>query len=168
MFACQRFHYYLYGRGEITAETDHKPLTSIFSKPLLTAPKRLQSMMLTLQNYSLKVVYKPGPDMHISDTLSRDTVPPLRTDTGYTKHNICSLQRAQEDTEQINQADYLNVTSQRLSQIRQHTSVAEGGSARLIPNFSLQNKCMHFTPQTSLTHNMYEFFHFMLVMLVKM
>lgn len=125
VFACQRFHYYLYGRGEITAETDHKPLTSIFCKPLLTAPKRLQSMILTLQNYSLKVVYKPGPDMHISDTLSRATVPSLRTDHRYTKHNICSLQRAQEDTEQINQTDYLNVTSQRLSQIRQHTESDE-------------------------------------------
>uniref|UniRef100_A0A1A8Q4A2 Gypsy retrotransposon integrase-like protein 1 n=1 Tax=Nothobranchius rachovii TaxID=451742 RepID=A0A1A8Q4A2_9TELE len=41
--------------------------------------------------------------------------------TIYAKHSICSLQRAQEDTEQINQADYLNVTSKRLSQIRQHT-----------------------------------------------
>ena len=101
VFACQRFHYYLYGWGEITAETDHKPLTSIFNKPLLTAPKRLQSMLLTLQNYNLKVIYKPGPDMHISDTLSRATVLPQSTDTIYTKHNICNLQRAQEDTEQI-------------------------------------------------------------------
>lgn len=62
VFACRRFHYYLYGRGEITAETDHKPLISIFNKPLLSAPKQLQSMLLTLQNYSLKVVYKPGPE----------------------------------------------------------------------------------------------------------
>ena len=63
--------------------------------------------------------------MHISDTLSRATVLPQRTDTRYTKHNICNLQRAQEDTEQINQADYLNVTSMRLSQIRQHTEEDE-------------------------------------------
>uniref|UniRef100_A0A8C5Q177 Reverse transcriptase RNase H-like domain-containing protein n=1 Tax=Leptobrachium leishanense TaxID=445787 RepID=A0A8C5Q177_9ANUR len=60
VFACQRFHHYLYGRDEITAETDHKPLISIFKKPLLCAPKRLQSMLLTLQNYCLNVVYKPG------------------------------------------------------------------------------------------------------------
>ncbi len=63
VFACQRFHHYLYGRELVTAETDHKPLISIFSKPLLSAPKRLQSMLMTLQNYSLKVVYKPGPKM---------------------------------------------------------------------------------------------------------
>ncbi|KAK7933832.1 hypothetical protein WMY93_004728 [Mugilogobius chulae] len=83
VFACQRFHHYLYGREEVTAETDHKPLISIFSKPLLSAPKRLQSMLLTLQNYNLK--------------------------------------RAQEAIESINQSDYLNVTSQRLAQIRKHT-----------------------------------------------
>lgn len=63
VFACQRFHHYLYGRDNITAETDHKPLIAIFSKPLLNAPKRLQSMLLALQNYNLKVVYKPGPEM---------------------------------------------------------------------------------------------------------
>ncbi|XP_034052535.1 uncharacterized protein LOC117533010 [Gymnodraco acuticeps] len=50
VFACQRFNYYLYGRGDVTAETDHRPLVSIFTKPLLSAPKRLQSMLLTLQN----------------------------------------------------------------------------------------------------------------------
>lgn len=121
VFACQRFHYYLYGRGEIIAETDHKPLISIFTKPLLTAPKRLQSMLLTLQAYNLKVVYKPGPDMHISDTLSRATAPPQGPGTRYTKQTICCMQRAQVDIEHINQAEYLNVTSQRLRQIKLHT-----------------------------------------------
>lgn len=29
VFACQRFHHYLYGRETITAETDHKPLVTI-------------------------------------------------------------------------------------------------------------------------------------------
>lgn len=125
VFACQRFHYYLHGRAEITAETDHKPLISIFTKPLLTAPKRLQSMLLTLQAYNLKVVYRPGPDMHISDTLSRATVPSLGADAKYMTQTICSLQVAQEATELINQADYLNVTSQRLNQIRTHTEADE-------------------------------------------
>ncbi|XP_060774454.1 uncharacterized protein K02A2.6-like [Neoarius graeffei] len=125
VFACQRFHYYLYGRGEITAETDHKPLIAIFSKPLLTAPKRLQSMLLSLQNYNLRVVYKPGPDMHISDTLSRATASPQGTDTEYNRHTVCSLQRVQDDAQHINQAGYLNVTNRRLTQIRQHTAADE-------------------------------------------
>jgi hypothetical protein len=57
VFACQRFHHYLYG-------ADHKPLIAIFSKPLLNAPKRMQSMLLALENCNLKVVYKPGPEMY--------------------------------------------------------------------------------------------------------
>ena len=73
IFACQRFHHYLYGRDPVPVETDHKPLISIFSKPLLNAPKRLQCMLLTQQNYDLKVVYKPGTEMYISDTLSSAT-----------------------------------------------------------------------------------------------
>lgn len=121
VFACQRFHYYLYGRGDVTAETDHHLLVSIFSKPLLSTPKRLQSMLLTLQNYSLTVVYKPGPEMYISDTLSRATTPPQRTDTLYRCEMVCSMLQEQCDTAAIQQADYLNVTSQRLAQIRAHT-----------------------------------------------
>ena len=39
VFKCQLFHHYLYGRDNITAETDHKLLSAIFSKPLLNAPK---------------------------------------------------------------------------------------------------------------------------------
>lgn len=75
VFTCHHF-----GRGVITAGTDHKPLNSIFNKPLLTAPE--------------------APSICTSRTL---------------------LQRAQKDTEQLNQADCLNVTSQCLSQIRKHT-----------------------------------------------
>lgn len=125
VFSCQRFHHYLYGRELVTAETDHKPLIAIFSKPLLNAPKRLQSMLLTLQNYSLKVIYKPGPEMYISDTLSRATAQCTGRGTAYQRQAICSLQQEQQDVQQINQADYLNVTDHRLAQIRQHTDKDE-------------------------------------------
>ncbi|KAJ8395956.1 hypothetical protein AAFF_G00026640 [Aldrovandia affinis] len=121
VFACQRFHHYLYGRDPITAETDHKPLISIFSKPLLNAPKRLQSMLMTLQSYDLRVIYKPGPEMFISDTLSRATAGCAGRGTVYQWHAICSLQQEQEDVQHVNQADYLNVSSQCLEQIRRHT-----------------------------------------------
>lgn len=68
------FHYCLYGRGNVTAETDLKALIAVFYKTLLSVPKELHSMLLTLQNYSLKDVCRPGPDMHITDTLSRVNV----------------------------------------------------------------------------------------------
>ena len=68
--ACDRFDQYVFGR-EITVETDHKPLEVILKKPLLAAPKRLQRMMMQLQKYNLRVVYKRGSEMYIADTLSR-------------------------------------------------------------------------------------------------
>lgn len=48
---------------------------AIFAKPILTSPKRLQRMRLRLQKYPLKVTYKPGSQMFISDTLSRAALP---------------------------------------------------------------------------------------------
>ncbi|GAA6097018.1 uncharacterized protein LOC115147874 [Tachysurus ichikawai] len=121
VFACQRFHHYLYGRELVTAETDHKPLITIFSKPLLSAPKQLQSMLKTLQNYCLKVVYKPGPKMFISDMLSRAAADCTGKGAIYQRHAICNLQKEQEEVQLINQAEYLNVTDQRLRTIREHT-----------------------------------------------
>ena len=70
VFACKKFHDFIYGR-EITIETDHKPLISIVQKPLNSAPARLQRMLLQLQRYNLKFVYKRGKDLHIADALSR-------------------------------------------------------------------------------------------------
>lgn len=52
-------------------ETDHKPLETIFTKPLNQVPLRLQRMRLTLQYYNLTAKYKPGPEMYMADCLSR-------------------------------------------------------------------------------------------------
>ena len=43
----------------------------VLKKPLLAAPKRLQRMMMQLQKYNLRVVYKRGSEMYIAGTLSR-------------------------------------------------------------------------------------------------
>lgn len=114
VFACQRFHHYLHGRDMITAETDHKPLIPIFSKPLLNAPKRLQSMLLALQSYNLQVTYKPGPKMFVSDTLSRDVAPHSQPSFLHAGHMVCSMAEEQQAIDQINMSDYLNVTDKRL------------------------------------------------------
>lgn len=75
VFACERFDQYIYGRENVSVQSDHKPLEAIFRKPLVTAPKRLQRMMLRLQRYTLDVTYTRGIDMHIADTLSRAYIP---------------------------------------------------------------------------------------------
>ena len=70
VFATERFHQYTYGRSVIV-ESDHKPLEAILAKPLVSAPKRLQKMILRLQRYDLDVRYKKGRELYIADTLSR-------------------------------------------------------------------------------------------------
>ena len=71
VFACDRFHAYIYGRNMVNVESDHQPLEMIMRKSLNDAPKRLQRMLLQLQRYSLRVSYKRGSQMHLADTLSR-------------------------------------------------------------------------------------------------
>ena len=78
VWGAQKFHMYVYGR-RVIVETDHKPLESIFRKPLNDAPPRLQRMLLKLTKYDLDVRYVPGKQQVISDCLSRapisDTAP---------------------------------------------------------------------------------------------
>ena len=52
-------------------QSDHKPLEVIFNRPLVTAPKRLQRMLLRLQRYSIYVTYTRRTEMYIADTLIR-------------------------------------------------------------------------------------------------
>ena len=70
VYGCEKFHQYLFGRC-VQVESDHKPLETIFKKPLHKAPARLQKMLMRLQKYNLQVTYKPGKEMHIADALSR-------------------------------------------------------------------------------------------------
>ena len=69
VFGCERFHSYIYGR-EVTVETGHKPLIGVFNKQIDTASPRIQIMMLRLQRYDFKQVYKPGKELYIADTLN--------------------------------------------------------------------------------------------------
>ena len=74
VFGVEKFESYLYGR-KFKVKTDHKPLESILKKSLLSAPKRLQRMMLRLQNFDFEVEYKKGTPLHLADTLSRAYLP---------------------------------------------------------------------------------------------
>ena len=74
VFGIKKFESYLYGR-KFKVETDHKPLESILKKSLLSAPKRLQRMMLRLQNFDFEVEYEKGTLLHLANTLSRAYLP---------------------------------------------------------------------------------------------
>ena len=67
----ERFDTYVYFNSNVTVETDHKPLLAIHKKALAAAPKRLQRMLLRLQRYKYELVYRPGTELLIADTLSR-------------------------------------------------------------------------------------------------
>lgn len=73
----EKFHQYTYER-KVHMESDHKPLETIYTKPLVSAPKRLQRMLLRLQSYDLEIKYKPGRDMYQADTLYRAYLPKTR------------------------------------------------------------------------------------------
>lgn len=71
VFGVEKFHSYIYGKSDVVVESDHRPLETIFKKPLSLAPPRLQRMLLRLQKYTLEVKYKKGKEMYVADALSR-------------------------------------------------------------------------------------------------
>ena len=124
-FATSRFEQYILGKEEVMILTDHKPLVSIFSKSILTSPKRLQRMRLRLQKYPLQVHYKPGPQMFLSDTLSRASLPNDQTAAEMPEYLIYSLQKEEDlmlEIADTNNDDAIFVTDQRLEKVRQETA----------------------------------------------
>ena len=112
VFGLERFEQYVLGRP-VKIETDHKPLESIFKKSLISAPKRLQRMMLRLQKYDLKVTYKKGSEMYLADTLSRAFVQSSAVED--------TRGDAEKDTESINMVQYLPVSETTQNIIRTAT-----------------------------------------------
>ena len=71
VFAMKKFHSYIYGRTDVTVETDHLPLIRIFEKPLHQIPLRLQKMKMRVQHYHFTLVAKRGTEIPVADALSR-------------------------------------------------------------------------------------------------
>lgn len=113
VFAYERFDHYIYGKDHITVQSDHKPLEIIFKKSLLSAPKRLQRMLLRLQKYNLDVVYTRGKELYIADTLSRATP----------EYHGQHPSKLAEEIAQIQHAEWVRkITDSRLNQIRDLTN----------------------------------------------
>lgn len=109
VFGAEKFHQYTYGR-KVTVQSDHKPLENIVRKPLLSAPKRLQRMLLRLQSYEIDVTYVPGRDMVLADTLSRAYLP-----------ESSGAGSLEAEIETVNMVDYVPISEARLSTIRSAT-----------------------------------------------
>ncbi|GBL84866.1 hypothetical protein AVEN_58448-1 [Araneus ventricosus] len=70
IFGLEHFNYYNYGRN-ITEETDQKPLLGVSKTPYHSISPRLQRMLLRLNKYNVNLIYVPGKQLIIDDTLSR-------------------------------------------------------------------------------------------------
>ena len=111
VFGMEQNHQYVYGR-QVTLWTDHQPFVSIAMKPLASTPKRLQRLLLQLQNYDVKICYKPGKEMVLADTLSRASL---------SSHNG-NRSETEKDTEVVHMANHLAISDQQLQYIQQATS----------------------------------------------
>ena len=125
VFAAERFEHYILGKSNVKMLTDHKPLETIFRKPILTCPKRLQRMRLCLQKFDIDVQYKSGPTMFISDTLSRAALPlteQLKDKSEYLVFQLKEEFALNAEIESDDMESDVFVTDQRLCKIREATS----------------------------------------------
>ena len=109
VFGAERNHQFVYGR-RIVLWSDHKPLETICKKPLAIAPKRLQRLLLRLQQYDVEIRYKPGPEMHLADTLSRAYLPTE------------DQSPAETEAERIHAVDFLPISEPQLLEIQHETA----------------------------------------------
>ena len=122
VFGCQKFHQFIYGFNT-KVQTDHKPLETIFVKPLCSVPPRLQRMLLRVQKYDLSVKYLSGKFLHVADTLSRahsaDTSQPSQDDDmDLAIHQFIQyLPISHSKTEELRQATISDKVLQQLAQI---------------------------------------------------
>lgn len=78
------FHYYLYSRDSTTAEID-----DIFKNSHIQEATFACSQ--AFDEYNLNVVYKPGNEMYISDTQSRDTMDTMTTSGEHEHFTFCLM-----------------------------------------------------------------------------
>ena len=79
--------------------TDHKPLVNIKQKSLAKAPKRFQSMLLRIQDYNYKLLYKPGKSIPVADAFSR--APMDKSENVHVMSNTATLPLEEERFEEI-------------------------------------------------------------------
>ena len=81
-------------------ESDHKPLETIFSKPLASAPRWLQKILMRLQRYDLVIQYKKGKEMYLADTLSHHYLGAEDSGTTAKVSHICSKLEQELETDE--------------------------------------------------------------------
>ena len=106
VWSLEKFNQYTYGR-KVNVVSDHKPLECILKKALANAPKRLQGMMMRLHKYDVDLVYVPGKNLPLADTLSRAYRP--------------TTEGLHKDFEHVHVVGYVPISESRLEAIRSAT-----------------------------------------------
>lgn len=117
VFACKRFDQYICGKNDVIVETDHQPLIKIMQRRQLTeTPKRLQSMLMSLQRYNLQLKYIKGSEMYIADFLSRlENAPSGETEKEF------EIYKLEQDFEQVNVFEEMKIKDITLQKIKAET-----------------------------------------------
>ena len=72
VWACEKFHRYLYVLHDFKLETDHKPLLPLINGgDLNSVPLRCQKLLMRLMKYNPVAVFTSGKTLVVADTLSR-------------------------------------------------------------------------------------------------
>ena len=106
VWSLEKFNQYAYGR-KVNVVSDHKPLECILKKALANAPKRVQGMMMRLHKYDVDVMYVPGKNLHLADTLSRTYRP--------------TTEGLHKDFEHVHVVGHVPISESRLEAIRAAT-----------------------------------------------
>ena len=127
VFVAERFHQYTYGRP-VKVDSDLKPLEIIFAKPLASAPRRLQRMLMRLQMSDLCVRYKKGTELHLADTLSQHylTTAEEIKEGEETLNFQSDLKREREEHEEIMEINQLLSSEETINMYQSKTDADEG------------------------------------------
>lgn len=129
------------GKEKVLVLTYHKPLMNILKKSIFTSTKCLQRLRLRLQKYALEIKYKPGPQMYISDTLSRVSLPIWEVKANTPEYVLFQIVEEQAYWEEIEEVCRDEVTDERLQDIRLLTS--KDNTLQVLMN-AIQQQCNLF------------------------
>ncbi|XP_048745965.2 uncharacterized protein K02A2.6-like [Ostrea edulis] len=124
LFAMERFEHYTLGR-KVKVESDHKPLEIISKKSLVSAPKRLQRMLLRLQKFDYEITYKRGLEMYLADTLSRAYLPTVQIQRNDSEDRVLAITdraKSEKDAESVTMSEYVTISSETLKKIKSANS----------------------------------------------
>lgn len=101
----------MYTARKVTLWTDYKPLEIIAKKPLAAAPKRLQRLVMRLTQYDVEIKYRRGPEMYLTDRLSRAYLPQEH----YPR-------KADQEVQRIHSVNFLSISEPQIQEICKETA----------------------------------------------